>query len=119
MVSEKPQKPKGRLLPRLTAAELQQQIEEQTTENARAIRSSMAALHVNTPFDHIGQGNVQMSDNATEVTTTMQQQLGISAPTDLNMDWPGFASQGLGDPSYFTTPNLNFDTSGEQNMSGI
>lgn len=116
MVSEKPQKPKGRLVPRLTAAEEQQQRQEQMNENARAIRTSIAALHVNTPFDHIGQGNLQIPENATEATTTMQHQLGMTVPTGLNMDWPGFPSQDLGDSSYFAT---SFGASGEKNVSGI
>lgn len=119
MVSEKPQKPMGRLVPRLTAAEEQQQRQEQMNENARAIRTSIAALHVNTPFDHIGQSNLQMNENATDATTTIQQQLAMTAPTGLNMDWPGFTSQGLGDPSYFPTSNLNFDTSSEYRVGRI
>ena len=88
-------------------------------ENARAIRTSIAALHVNTPFDHIGQSNLQMNENATDATTTIQQQLAMTAPTGLNMDWPGFTSQGLGDPSYFPTSNLNFDTSSEYRVGRI
>lgn len=119
MVSEKPQKPKGRLVPRLTAAEEQQQRQEQMNENARAIRTSIAALHVNTPFDHIGQSNLSMLENATEAATTIQQQLAMTAPTGLNMEWPGFTSQELGDSSYFTASNLNFDTLGEYHVSDI
>ncbi|GAB7330683.1 hypothetical protein MBLNU13_g02246t2 [Cladosporium sp. NU13] len=116
MVSEKPQKPQGRLVPRLSAAEMQQQIQEQTDENARAMRSSIAALQAGMPFNHIGQGNLQTPEEANgEATTTMQQQLSMTAPTGLNMDWPGFTSQGLGDALYFTTPNLDFDTSAPQN----
>lgn len=88
-------------------------------ENARAIRTSIAALHANTPFHHIGQSNLQMPENAVEATTMMQQQLAMTVPTGLNMDWPGFTSQELGDSSYFTTSNLNFDTSGEYHVSDV
>lgn len=119
MVSEKPQKPQERLVPRLSAAEMKQQVQEQTNENARAMRSSMAALQAGMPFNHIGQGNLQTSDRANGEAATTMQQLGMTAPIGFNMDWLGFSSQRLGDASYFTTPNLNFDGSSEHHTSDV
>jgi hypothetical protein len=94
-------------------ARVLQQIQEQVDENARSIRSSATARQANMPFDHMGNANIQMSENATHFTTTMQQPLGMTAPAGFDVDWSGFSTQELENQSSLTTPTLNNDSPGE------
>jgi hypothetical protein len=111
-----------RILPRLTDEEEEslrlQKLQERADENARAIRSSVASLQtsINVSFNHMGNTDLQMPDSMTEVTTMMQQHLGLTAPTALTFGWNGFPDQEPGDQSSFTTPPMNFDSPGEENI---
>lgn len=96
-----------------------QQIQEQADEFARTMRSSAASRQANMPFDHMGNANIQMSENATDLTTTMQQPLGMTAPTGFDVDWSGFSTQELENQSSLTTPTLNNDSPGKWQMAVI
>jgi hypothetical protein len=134
-----------KMLPRLSAAEELQQMQERADENARALRTSTAsrlahglqqmqeqaddharslrlsaaASQATVPFDHMGNANVQMSENATDLTTTMQQPLGMTAPTGFDVDWSGFSTQEFENQSSLTTPTLNNDSPGKWQMAVI
>jgi len=107
------------VLPKQTQEELIRLSQEQADENARAIRSSMAAQQASgdnaLPYNHIGQPNLQIPVNAIEGAnmTMMQQQPGMTAPAGLNIDWTGFTGQALADPSSYTTPTVDFDSPGK------
>ena len=104
------------LLPRLTAEEEKlKKIQEQKDENERALRSSLESLQAAVPFNHMGQEALQMPDDMAEVSTTMEQQLGLTAPTGITFNWGSFPGQESGSQSSFTAPNpnSNFESPGE------
>lgn len=104
------------VLPRLTAEEDKlKKIQEQKDENERALRSSLESLQATVPFNHMGQETLQMPDDMAEVSTMMKQQLGLTAPTGLNLNWATFPDQGFESQSSFTAPNpnSNFESPGE------
>ena len=111
--------PKQRMLPRQLGEEKEQHDREQAAQNDEAIRTSIASSRASIPFNHLGnqtfqQNFQQMPDNAPEVTTTMQQPLGMTAPTGLDFEWGNFSNQGFVNQSSFaTTPTLNNDSPGE------
>jgi hypothetical protein len=69
------------------------------------------------PFDHMGNANIQVPENATDLTTTMQQPLGMTAPAGFDIDWSGFSTQEFENQSSFTTPTLNDDSPGKWQMA--
>ena len=105
--------PKKRMLPRQLGEEKEQHDREQAAQNDEAIRTSIASSRASIPFNHIGNQNFQAPENAPEVTTMMQQPLGMTAPTGLDFEWGNFSNQGFVNQSSFaTTPTLNNDSPG-------